>query len=308
MTATVRFSDFWNGSESTINKFLVPLVESIYQTEVEIVNNPRKFVDLEIASVFPPKRTFSRRALNRMSNFSRETSLLMEGRIQSNSRKRLWFSGESKRAPLGNQYDAYLGYEPDGLFPNVHYLPLWVLNFDNFGRGHAHGFTSIQTSQEELLLPRKYRRASKEKFCCAFLGNPTSFRVGILKKLGEIESIGLFGSAFDNKVSDKFLVSSDYKFSFAFENNLYPGYVTEKLLEGYLSENVPLYWGLDTSNYFNPKAFVDLGKFDNFEEFMTEVKELNSDEDYYAKTFEQPLLNKIFSITELVNKLRDDLL
>jgi hypothetical protein len=232
----------------------------------------------------------------------------MEGRIQSNSSKRIWFSGESKRAPLANQYDAYLGYEPEGLLPNLHYLPLWVLNFDNFGKGPAHGFTSIQTSQEQLLLPRKYSRATKANFCCAFLGNPTSFRLGILKKLGEIEPIGLFGSAFGNKVSDKLLVSSNYKFSFTFENNLYPGYVTEKLLEGYLSQNVPLYWGLDSLNYFNPKAFVNLSKFENFEEFMTEVKALNADEDLYAQTYEQPLLNRTFDIADLVKKLRDDLL
>jgi hypothetical protein len=308
MTVTVRFSDFWNDSDSTIDKFLVPLIENVYQAEVRLVNDSRVFVDLEVFSVFPPKSNFSRRALNRISKYSRETSRLMEGRIQSNSSKRIWFSGESKRAPLANQYDAYLGYEPEGLLPNLHYLPLWVLNFDNFGKGPAHGFTSIQTSQEQLLLPRKYSRATKANFCCAFLGNPTSFRLGILKKLGEIEPIGLFGSAFGNKVSDKLLVSSNYKFSFTFENNLYPGYVTEKLLEGYLSQNVPLYWGLDSLNYFNPKAFVNLSKFENFEEFMTEVKALNADEDLYAQTYEQPLLNRTFDIADLVKKLRDDLL
>lgn len=308
MTVSVRFSHFWNDSDSTIDKFLVPLIESVYQAEVSIVNDLGAFVDLEVFSVFPPKSNFSRRALNRISKHSRETSLLMKGRIQYNSRKRMWFTGESKRAPLANQYDAYLGYEPEGLLPNLHYLPVWVLNFDNFGKGPAHGFTSIQSTQEQLLLPRKYSRATKTKFCCAFLGNPTSFRVGILKKLEEIEPVGLFGSAFGHKVSDKLLVSNGYKFSFTFENNLYPGYVTEKLLEGYLSNTVPLYWGMDSSKYFNSKSFVNLCQFRTFEEFITEIKALNTDEDLYAQIYEQPLLNRTFDIANLVNRLRNDLL
>jgi hypothetical protein len=148
----------------------------------------------------------------------------------------------------------------------------------------------------------------KNKFCCAFMGNPTSFRVGILKKLGEVESLGLFGSAFGNKVDDKLAVSSEYKFSFTFENNLYPGYVTEKLLEGYLSKTVPLYWGMDSQRFFNSKAFINLNDFTTLEDFLIAVRVHNSDEDLYAYTYEQPLLKRKYDISELVTKLRNDLL
>jgi len=308
MKVTVRFTDFWDNSGSTINKFLIPLIESVYQTEVHVEINSKKKVDLEVFSVFPENRSISRRVLNRISNYTFETSLLMEGRVATNSKKRMWFSGENKRPPIAHQYDTYLGYEPEGLLPNLHYLPLWVLNFDNFGKGAAHGFTSVLVSQDQLLLPRKFKKFSKDKFCCAFLGNPTSFRVGILKKLADIEPLGLFGSAFGNKVSDKFLVSSDYKFSFAFENNLFPGYVTEKLLEGYIANTVSLYWGIDHSHYFNPKALINLNDFKTLEEFISITRELNSDEDRYVEIYEQPLLNRKFDITGLVNKLRNDLL
>jgi len=308
MKVTVRFVDFWDNSKSTIDKFLIPLIENVYRAEVHVENHPKKKVDLEVFSVFPSKRNITRRALNRISNFTLETSLLMEGRNSSNSKKSIWFSGENKRAPIANQYDSYLGFEPEGLLPNLHYLPLWVLNFDNFGKGAAHGFTSTLVRQDQLLLPRKFVRSTESKFCCAFLGNPTSFRVGILKKLGEIESLGLFGSAYGNKVSDKFLASRDYKFSFAFENNLYPGYVTEKLLEGYLANTVPLYWGIDSSNYFNPKALINLHEFETFDEFLSLIRALNSDEDRYVETYEQPLMNQKFDIPGLVAKLRNDLL
>ena len=308
MKVTVRFSDFWEDSRSTIDKFLIPLIESVYQAEVQVEITTKKKVDLEVFSVFPAKRKISRRALNRISNFTFETSILMEGKVPSKAKKSMWFTGENKRAPIANQYDTYLGFEPEGLLSNMHYVPLWVLNFDHFGKGAAHGFTSVLVTQDQLLLPRKFQKLSKNKFCCAFLGNPTSFRVGILKKLDKIEPLGLFGSAFGNKVTDKFLASKDYKFSFTFENNLYPGYVTEKILEGYLSNTVPLYWGMDTENYFNPNAIINLSDFETVEEFLTVALELNSDEDRYAEIYEQPLLRRKFDIDDLVVKLRNDLL
>jgi len=308
MSVTVRFSDFWDTSRPTIDRFLIPLIESVYQAEILIEKNSKKRVDLEVFSVFPSKKNLSRRTLNRISKFTLETSLLMEGKVLNNSRKTMWFSGENKRAPIGNQFDTYLGFEPEGLLPNLHYLPLWVLNFDHFGKGVAHGFTSALTTQDELLLPRKFKKMRKDKFCCAFLGNPTSFRVGILKNLGDIEPVGLYGSAFGNKVSDKSLVSSDYRFSFAFENNLYPGYITEKLLEAYLTNTVPLYWGIDSSRYFNQDAFINFSEYKSLEEFLNTVRDLNSDEDRYVETYEQPLLNRKFDIDGLVTKLQNDLL
>jgi hypothetical protein len=308
MKVTVRFSDFWENSNSTIDRFLIPLIESVYQSEVQVEYDSKKTVDLEVFSVFPSRRSVSRRVLNRVSNYTHETSRLMEGTIPAKSKKSMWFSGENKRAPIANRYDTYLGFEPEGLLANSHYLPLWVLNFDNFGKGPAHGFTSTVIHQEELLLARKFDRSIKNKFCCAFLGNPTSFRVGILKKLGEVGTLGLFGSAFGNIVEDKLVVSSEYRFSFAFENNLYPGYVTEKLLEGYLSKTVPLYWGMDSHLFFNPKAFINLNDFTTLEEFLRAVRVLNSDEDLYAFTYEQPLLNRKYDILGLVMKLRNDLL
>jgi len=308
MKVTVRFSDFWENSNSTIDKFLVPLIESVYQSEVQLERDSRKIVDLEVFSVFPSRRNFSRRILNKVSNYTHETTRLMEGTVPAKSKKSMWFSGENKRAPIANRYDTYLGFEPEGLLANSHYLPLWVLNFDNFGKGPAHGFTSTVIQQEELLLPRKFERSSKNKFCCAFLGNPTSFRVGVLKKLGDVETLGLFGGAFGNKVEDKLLVSKEYRFCFAFENNLYPGYVTEKLLEGYLSNTIPLYWGMDSHLFFNAKAFVNLYDFATLEGFLNAVKVLNSDEDLYAHAYEQPLLNRKYDIPGLVEKLRNDLL
>jgi len=308
MRVTVRFSDFWVNSNSTIDRFLIPLIESVYQSEVQVEYESRKMVDLEVFSVFPSRKGFSRRVLNKVSKYTYETSRLMEGTIPANSKKSMWFSGENKRAPIANQYDTYLGFEPEGLLANSHYLPLWVLNFDNFGKGPAHGFTSNVIHQEDLLLARKFDKSIKNKFCCAFLGNPTSFRVGILKKLGEVETLGLFGSAFGNKVEDKLAVSNEYRFSFTFENNLYPGYVTEKLLEGYVSKTVPLYWGMDSQLFFNSKAFINLHDFTTLEKFLSAVKVLNTDEDLYAYTYEQPLLNQKYDISELVTKLRNDLL
>ena len=308
MKVSIRFSNFWKNSDSTLFNFFVPLIETVYQSEVYVEKDSKKLVDLEVFSVFPQKKPITSRALNRISNFTRETSKLMEIGMDSNARRKLWFSGENKRTPIADQFDSYLGYDPEGLLTNSHYFPLWVLNLDNFGRGVAHGFTSAYTNQDALLLPRILERSSKTNFCCAFIGNPTSFRLGVLRELGKIEPLGLFGSAFGKQILDKNSVSNSYKFSFSFENNLFPGYVTEKLLEGYLGGNVPLYWGIDSSSYFNPRAFINLNDFYSLEDFVAAIREINSNEDRYIETYNQPLLLRKFDIDDLVNMLRKDLL
>ena len=308
MSISIRFSGFWKNSQQIENSFFKPLVEIVYDSSVVIEKDPTTMVDLEIFSVFPSKRKISSRFLNRFSKFTRETSLIMKGEVYSKSRKRIWYSGENKRAPLGNQFDVYLGYEPEEFSQQIHYLPLWVLGFDHFGKGIGHGFTSLVPNQDKLLTSRKYKPVKDKGFCCAFLGNPTSFRLGILRSLAKIENVGMYGNAFGNPVLDKLDIAEQYKFAFCFENNLYPGYVTEKLLEAYLVNCIPLYWGIDSSQYFNSHAFINLNEFDNIDKFIEKVAKVYQSEEEYVHIYEQPLLAKKFDMDLLITKLRNNLL
>ena len=51
--------------------------------------------------------------------------------------------------------------------------------------------------------------------------------------------------------------STEYKFVFAMENALYPGYVTEKLPMAFMTGAIPIYWGSqDAKRLFNHHAFL----------------------------------------------------
>lgn len=82
-----------------------------------------------------------------------------------------------------------------------------------------------------------------------------------------------------------------YKFSIVFENSEYPGYTTEKLVDGLLTGTLPIYWGNPLiSKDFNPSAFINCHDYQNFESVVDLVKELDTNTDLYQKYFEQQYL------------------
>ena len=309
MTIKIRYSNFWHNSDPQQNLFFTPLIERVFETKVELVNSPDIYVDIEISSVFQSHESLPskvKRRVKKRLNSNRPDFELSARK----AKRRIWYTGENKRPPLNEPFDSFLSYERQDLISNVHYLPLWVLNFDNFQAGKSHGFTEQIVNQESLLQPRVIGRVVYEsrEFCCAFIGNHAGFRLGILRELERVHPINTFGSFYGEFVPDKSIKAERYNFSFAFENNLYPGYVTEKLLESYLCSNVPIYWGEDTFRYFNPKSFINFHGFDSVDSFIETVREVGTNKSLYEEMYSQPLLLKKYSIDDLVSKLRLDLM
>jgi len=326
----IRFINFWQNSEPQQKLFFIPLLERVFETKMTVTKNPEDKVDLELVSVFKPHLNLGKRVVRKISRLRTSPHLVLPesagnswqqpmwgwkpgrefGEVSKKAKRRIWFTGENKRPPLDEPFNSFLSFEMEGLAPGVHYLPIWVLLFDNFNLGPAIGFTSKIPSQENLLKPRVADRSFFEsrKFCCSFIGNPLGFRIGILNELGKVDSIDTFGSAYGRTVRDKFDVASRYNFSFAFENALYPGYVTEKLLESYICENVPIYWGDDVSGFFNRHSFINFHSHQTVHSFVDKVKLISSNFELYAEMYSQPLLKKPYSINDLVIGLKSDLL
>lgn len=69
-------------------------------------------------------------------------------------------------------------------------------------------------------------------------------------------------------VNDKLKIMSQYKFTLAFENNSFPGYITEKLFHPMMSGSIPVYYGAENVTQHIPEdCFIDYRKFKNKEEF-----------------------------------------
>jgi hypothetical protein len=107
-----------------------------------------------------------------------------------------------------------------------------------------------------------------EKGICAIISNgEKSTRTNILDKLDKIFKIDYAGAYKNNvpKILDSYnsieMLSfiSQYKFVITMENTKQETYITEKIVNGVLSNVIPIYWGSDNINdYFNEKRFINI--------------------------------------------------
>ena len=80
------------------------------------------------------------------------------------------------------------------------------------------------------------------------------------------------------------LVSS-YKFQFTIENskNIY-GYISEKIIDCFISGNIPLYSGCKNISEFIPSnAFINLDNFENFSKAYEYIINLSPEEEIKIK-------------------------
>jgi hypothetical protein len=306
MTKILGFRNFWVQPESTIENFFIPLFEKVYEEDVILGTSKRQQIDIELLSVFKSKESTLKRVFRKLGLNSRVIQISKPRTESIREIKRVWFTGENKRPPLSENYDAYLGFEKSGLNPNCFYLPLWVLNLDFFGKPSTNHRIKKVSNQESLLRNRSLSPTDLEgrKFCCIFLNNPEPMRIELIERLREIGEVDVFGSFTNNRVLDKLEVGKNYRFIICFENSLYPGYVTEKLLEAYETTALPLYWGLDRDGYFNTKSFLNFQDFENFDCFLSAVAELNTDLESLAQKINEPLLTRNFPIHEVISELK----
>lgn len=119
--------------------------------------------------------------------------------------------------------------------------------------------------KEEALLNRKFCNFVYSNNICAVPYRELFFKT--LSGYKRIDSGGAFLNNMGKKVGDKRQFLHEYKFTLAIENSSMPGYVTEKILEPFMAQSLPLYWGSPTvSSDYNPNSFVNLMNYSSMEE------------------------------------------
>jgi hypothetical protein len=74
-------------------------------------------------------------------------------------------------------------------------------------------------------------------------------------------------------------VLSNYKFSICFENVEYPGYITEKIIDCFVSGVIPIYLGApDIEKIIPLETFIDMRKFTSWEELYKCLESFKEDE------------------------------
>jgi len=111
-----------------------------------------------------------------------------------------------------------------------------------------------------------------------------------IQELSRISQVDVFGPVTGRPVPDKLSVFKRYRFVLCFENDLYPGYVTEKPFDAWVAGSVPLYRGLDARGDLNGRAVLNMATLGGFEGLLEEVRRLERDRDALNDIASQPLL------------------
>ena len=187
-------------------------------------------------------------------------------------------------APDFNAFDYAIGFDHMAFGDRYLRCPLFAMyrGFDALV-SRSNGMT------DDELLNRKF---------CSFVVSNASFCDPIRRKFFErlskykkVDSGGRWLNNVGGPVKDKLEFCRGYKFNIAFENSSSPGYVTEKIMEAYAAQTVPIYYGDPTvETDFRPESMVRVRDEDDIERAVEEIIRLDQDDAAYLRKVKEPCL------------------
>lgn len=195
---------------------------------------------------------------------------------------RIFVCGECV-SPNFNISDYALTYDQIDFNDRYHWFPLIKL----YGAAYA-SLASPRMAADTV--------AAQNRFFCAYVMSNTSNsapeRTEIFDKLSaykQVHSGGRWRNNVGGPVKDKLAFQSKHKFVIAFENQLSPGYLTEKFSEAAQAGAIPIYWGdSNIGNYLNTKAFINCHDFPSLDAVIERVIEIDQDPAQYKAMLAQP--------------------
>ncbi|MDU9803681.1 glycosyltransferase family 10 [Helicobacter pylori] len=229
--------------------------------------------------------------------------------------KRVFYTGENE-VPNFNLFDYAIGF--DELDFNDRYLrmPLYYDRLHHKAESVNDTTSPYKIKDNSLYTLKKPSHCFKENHphLCAVVNNESdplkrgfaSFvasnpnapkRNAFYDALNSIEPVtggGAVKNTLGYKVENKSEFLSQYKFNLCFENSQGYGYVTEKIIDAYFSHTIPIYWGSPSvAQDFNPKSFVNVHDFKNFDEAIDYVRYLHTHPNAYLDMLYENPLNTI---------------
>lgn len=136
----------------------------------------------------------------------------------------------------------------------------------------------------------------KTDFCNITVSN--SNRNQIFKELFEklsnykqVDSGGRWMNNIGGPVQDKFTFDMSHKFSIVCENSSFPGYTTEKIVQAFAANCIPIYWGDPViGKVFNKEAFINVQDYTSVDKVVEKVKEIDNNNKLYFEMLRKPAL------------------
>lgn len=216
--------------------------------------------------------------------------------------KKVWITFENRRIPSEGA-DLTISFDLDNNNGRNLYFPLLFNYIDFLSTNksyvkHKISFEELKQSRIDIGMPLE-----KRKFACAFINNPDPVRLRFINELRQFGPVDLYGRHSGNYVENKIEISNNYLLSVCFENDLFPGYITEKPLEAWLGKSVPIYWGQDSAGLLNPKAIVNLVDSVSFRDSARGLYDLTKDTTGIEQLIREPLIASEFPKPDLLSFL-----
>lgn len=310
---TLRFAH-WAGPVGEESRFFTELFERATNRSVEIVQDPKTMVDIQLESVYvggdaPKFQTRAKRFVK--SHFpggiNFDDPLFSTNQQPTGPAKfHIFYTGENERPPQG-RWDAYLSFDVHSYDGRNSYLPLWWITSSDILVPTVSPYLGRPITLEQMMKPRISDFEKRDKFCVAFIGKAYPFRMQSIAALSKIGKVDVFGAIARNtkqtRAHEKFGIAQRYKFVYAFENDHFPGYVTEKLPEAWATGAVPLYWGSDITRSMNPAAFMNAADYPTIEDFASAVGGVEKSQRRWEEIAQAPLILNRPSIDGVISRL-----
>ena len=158
------------------------------------------------------------------------------------------------------------------------------------------------------------------KNICVIISNPNgserNYFCDKLEKHFEIDYAGSYKNnvpqlldMYDTEKFQEFI--SQYKFIISMENTKEHNYITEKIVNGFLSGNIPIYWGSNNvKDHFNIDRFINVENMndDTIDNVISRMKELMDDEEKYLKMVNSNIFpNENNKLTRTIEDVSEDI-
>ena len=211
--------------------------------------------------------------------------------------------------PDFNVIDYAISPYPISFFDRNFYYP-WCMH--SYGRCKA-----LQTKE------RKYDESlikEKEFFANFIYGqvSENNIREDFFIRLSKYKRVESAGKNLNNmpnhmvvgrKNSGKIDFQKKCKFSICFESNKHKGFITEKIVDAFYADTIPIYYGSDTiTTIFNKDAFINCNDYESFDEVIDKIIEIDNDDEKYLQMMNQPVFVKADFPSQVLNSLESFLI
>lgn len=193
---------------------------------------------------------------------------------------RIFYTGENVRPDFRRcDYAFTFDHLPEAAYPQHYRLPLCY-------RRDPEGLVKREFDPRAVL-------AEKTRFCNFLYSNARCEKRNTffhkLSRYKQVDSGGRYLNNIGGPVQDKAAFIRQYKFTIAFENESYPGYTTEKIVDAMHARSLPIYWGNPLVHLdFDPKSFLNYHDYGSDEALIERIIELDRNDELYLEYLRQP--------------------